>query len=101
MKLIKLSATALGGIVTLFSLNSCAKKQECCTIKYSESTYAVDSKFCEDGTIESTIVEDGYTYSYNGNWNEDDDQTWDELKSYGSSYAVSYNGTFKCEDEKI
>lgn len=99
MKIVKLSATALGAIVAMLSLNSCAKKQECCTMKYTYDSYSVSSKACEDGTYETKMSYAGESYSYSGNWEED--YSWDEVKVQGNAYAVFYSGTFECEDEKI
>ena len=99
MKLGKLTATALGSVVTLFGLNSCAKKQECCDMSFSDAGDTYNTKFCEDGTYEATATySDGSSYSYTGNWTED--YTWDELKSQGALVAA-FGGTFECDDEKV
>lgn len=100
MKLVKLSATALGAIVSVFSLNSCAKKQECCSLKYSYGGATYDVKACEDGNhTTSYTYSDGTIQTYSGNFN--DEYTWEEIKTSLTSYSTIYSGSTSCDDEKI
>lgn len=85
MKLLKLMASFIGAIALIAGVSSCKDEEtiECCT---STETYTYDGvtetytiNACANGTY-SYVETDGTTGS--GNWNDDGDYSWDEIKSY-------------------
>ena len=89
MKIFKIAAKVVGAIALVAGVTSCGEdevKVECCSF-YSTYTYeGVTSTYslraCSDGTYSYT--EDGVTNS--GNWTEDSNYTWAELKDELKDY---------------
>jgi len=74
----------LGGVAMVFGLNSCDKGDDvdCCTVSESNELYSYSATFCENGTYSGTYTYGDETYTYSGNWQDDNGEgtTWAEIQ---------------------
>ncbi len=86
MKAVRLLSTAVGALSVAFGLTSCKEETECCS--YSESytddydndiSYSLEA--CEDGSFSYSYSYNGATYSYSGDFTNED-LSWSYVRSY-------------------